>query len=54
MAASTSLHLAAGDDLHQIGIGQKRRIFQDRRGDDGFHIMRQAQRDVVAARSPDA
>ena len=40
-------HLSAGDDFDQIGIGQQRRIFQHRHGDDGFRIMRQRQHHIA-------
>ena len=46
MAVSVS-DLAAGDDLHQVGIGQQRRIFQDGSGDDAFSIARQRLHDIA-------
>ncbi len=35
------LGAGGGDDLHQIGVGKQRRIFEDRGGDQRLHVARQ-------------
>ena len=39
------LGLGGGDQLHQVGVGEQRRVFEDRRGDQRFDVARQRQHD---------